>query len=252
MKKIKKLILGVVMTFFTMTSAMALDIIIPSAAGGTYHKFATIIANGLEEKGIDVNLVVAGNCVLGKQKWKDATTNSIFMNSEATNAVAECNVPITNENHAWTYFTAGWVIISHGDDLGDKMGVVGYMKQTVNDLNVKLIPYKNTRAIKAAFIAGEIDSGFVVQAIAYGLEKGNVLIDTMSEDKGNFKEWVNNDLTLNYYIMKTPDVDPAVIEMIKNISKFKLIAEKKKMLPVTHSNHADHVKYLLTNEEKWK
>ena len=74
----------------------------------------------------------------------------------------------------------------------------------------------------------------------------------MSEDKGNFKDWVNNDLTLNYYIMKTPDVDPAIIEMIKNISKFKLIAEKKKMVPVTHSNHVDHVKYLLTNEEKWK
>ena len=84
MKKIKKLILGVVMTFFTMTSAMALDIIIPSAAGGTYHKFATIMADGLKEKGVDVNLIVAGNCVLGKQKWKDATTNSIFMNSEAT------------------------------------------------------------------------------------------------------------------------------------------------------------------------
>ena len=250
--KIKKLILGIVITFFTMTSAMALDIIIPSAAGGTYHKFATIMADGLKEKGVDVKLIVAGNCVLGKQKWNDATKNSIFLNSEATNAVAECNVPITTDNHAFTYFTAGWVIISHSDGLGERMGVVGYMKQTVKDLNVKLIPYKNTRSIKAAFIAGEIDSGFVIQAIAYGLKEGNVLIDTMEKDKGNFKNWVNNDLTLNYYIMKTPDVDDEVIEIIRNISKFKLIAEKKKMVPVTHGNHADHVKYLLTNEEKWK
>ena len=76
--KIKKLILGIIMTFFTMTSAMALDIIVASAAGGTYHKFASIMADDLKEKGVDVNLIVAGNCVLGKQKWNDDTQTQYF------------------------------------------------------------------------------------------------------------------------------------------------------------------------------
>ena len=246
----KKLILGIILSLFTMTSAIAVDFIIPSPAGGTFHKFATIMAEDLKEKGYDANLVVVGNCILGKKKWEEST-NSIFMVTEASNSVPKCTVPVTTDNHALTYFTAGWVIISHGDTLGERLGVVGYMRQTVKDLDVKLVPYKNTRDIKAAFIAGDIDSGFVVQSIAYGMD-ANVLLDTMSEDKGNFKDWVNNDLTLNFYILKTADVDPAIIEIIANNPKLKTIAEKKSMIPVTHDTHEDHVKYLLTNQEQWQ
>ena len=246
----KKLILGIILSLFTMTSAMAVNFVISAPAGGTFHKFATIMAEDLKEKGYDANLIIAGNCILGKKKWEGAT-NSIFMGTEATNSVPECTVPITTDNHALTYFTAGWVIISHGDTLGERLGVVGYMRQTVKDLDVKLVPCGNTRDIKAAFIAGDIDSGFVVQSIAYGMD-ANVLLDTMSSNKGNFEDWVNNNLTLNFYILKTADVDPAIIEIIANNPKLKTIAEKKSMIPVTLDNHKDHVKYLLTNMEQWQ
>ena len=68
----------------------------------------------------------------------------------------------------------------------------------------------------------------------------------------NFKDWINNNLTLNFYILKTADVDPAIIEIIANNPKLKTIAEKKSMIPVTHDNHENHVKYLLTNQEQWQ
>ena len=63
----KKLILGIILSLFTMTSAMAVDFIISAPAGGTFHKFATIMAEDLKEKGYDANLVVVGNCILGKK-----------------------------------------------------------------------------------------------------------------------------------------------------------------------------------------
>ena len=145
--------LTIILTLAFLTKASALDLIVPASAGGTYHKFASIIADDLEAQGHDVNLIVTGNCVMGKKQWNDSES-AIMINSEASNAVSKCNVPITKENFAHNLFTAGWVIVAKTDSLGDKMGVVSYMKNTVMALDVKLVPYKNTTEIKAAFLAG--------------------------------------------------------------------------------------------------
>ena len=136
------LILGIILFLFLITSAMAVNFVISAPAGGTFHKFATIMAEDLKDKGYDANLVVVGNCILGKKKWEEST-NSIFMVTEASNSVPRCTVPVTTDNHALTYFTAGWVIVAHGDTLGERLGVVGYMRQTVKDLDVKFVPLLN-------------------------------------------------------------------------------------------------------------
>lgn len=245
-----KIITTLLVAFTFVTKAAALDLIVPASAGGTYHKFASIIADDLKEQGHEVNLIVSGNCVIGKKQWNDSKS-AIMINSEATNAVSKCNVPITEKNFAYNIFTAGWVIVSKTNGLGERMGVVSYMKNTVKDLDVKLVPYKNTTEIKAAFLAGEIDSGFLTTGRASEIENKVELVNTQSEDKGEFGTWKNNDLTLNYYLM-SKNVDAEIIEAIKNNKTLKAIATKKNMTPVTHKKLNKQVKYLKRNENKWK
>ena len=242
--------LTIILTLAFLTKASALDLIVPASAGGTYHKFASIIADDLEAQGHDVNLIVTGNCVMGKKQWNDSES-AIMINSEATNAVSKCNVPITRENFAHNLFTAGWVIVAKTDSLGDKMGVVSYMKNTVMALDVKLVPYKNTTEIKAAFLAGEIDSGFLTTGRAGEIENKVELVNTQSKDKGKFSTWKNNDLTLNYYLM-SKNVDASLISQIKNNKKLIGIAEKKNMMPVPYDDVNKQVQYLKRNENKWK
>ncbi len=244
----KKLLLTIIILFYT-TFAYGIDLIVPASSGGTYHKFASIIQKDLESKGIDVNLIVSGNCVIGKKQWNDSKS-AIMINSEATNAVKECTVDITEKNYVHNFFTAGWVIVSKTNSLGKRMGVVGYMKHTVADLNVKAVPYKNTTEVKAAFIAGEIDSGFLTTGRASSIENKVELINTMSDDKGNFSNWSNNDLTLNYYII-AKNVDDKVLDAVRGNAKMLAIAKKKGMLPVAYNNKQVQIEYLKRNENKW-
>jgi len=249
MKTIKNFVLAVLFAIISIAPVNALDLIAPSSIGGTTHKFSIIIQKDLQSKGFDVNLVVAGNCVLGKKIWKD-TEEAIFITTEASNSVPECTVEITEDNYALNLFTAGWVIVSHTDSLGERMGVVSYMKQTVKDLDVKLVPYKNTTEIKAAFLAGEIDSGFLTHGRASEIEEKIILINTMSSDKGNFSDWKNNDLTLNYYVLGK-NINSEIINAIKNNEKINEIANKKQMIPVELESKVEQVKYLNRNQEKW-
>jgi hypothetical protein len=246
----KKILITMMLTLVFVAKASALDLIVPASAGGTYHKFASIIADDLKAQGYEVNLIVSGNCVIGKKQWNDSKS-ALMINSEATNAVSKCNVPITKENFAYNVFTAGWVIVAKTNSLGDKMGVVSYMKNTVKDLNVKLVPYKNTTEIKAAFLAGEIDSGFLTTGRASEIQNKFALVNTQSDDKGQFEAWKNNDLTLNYYIM-SKNVSADVIEAIRNNKTLKAIASKKSMMPVTHDKLQNQINYLKRNENKWK
>jgi hypothetical protein len=246
----KKLIITLFMTLVFVTKSVALDLIVPASAGGTYHKFASIIADDLKTQGYEINLVVAGNCVIGKKQWQDSES-AIMINSEATNAVSKCHVTITEKNYAHNIFTAGWVIVSRNNSLGERMGVVSYMKNTVKDLDVKLVPYKNTTEIKAAFLAGEIDSAFLTTGRANEIENKVELINTQSEDKGDFASWKNNDLTLNYYLL-SKNVGGEIIAIIKNNKTLIAIASKKNMIPITHDQLNTQVGYLKRNEEKWK
>lgn len=245
----KTTLLTMAMIAMMSTTASALDLVVASAPGGTYHKFTTVLAKSLQEQGIDAEVKVAGNCILGKKLWQDSE-DAIMFQSEASQAVPECNVPVTTDSLVSNVFTAGWVIVSKDGTLGNKMGVVSYMKQTVDDLDVTLVPYKNTREIKAAFLAGEIDSGFVVQAIADGLD-AHVILDTMSDNKGAFADWGNNSLTLNYYLMQKGNVDANTLKAVRNVAKFVAIADKKKMQPVLLDNMDAQLDYLMTNEQKW-
>ena len=131
------------------------------------------------------------------------------------------------------------------------MGVVSYMKNTVKDLDVKLVPYKNTTEIKAAFLTGEIDSGFLTTGTASEIENKIELVNTQSTNKGNFDSWNNNDLTLNYYLM-SKNVEPKIIAAVKNNETLKAIASKKNMIPVTYDDLNKQVEYLTRNENKWK
>jgi hypothetical protein len=246
----KKIWITIILTLAFVAKASALDLIVPASAGGTYHKFASIIADDLEAQGYEVNLIVSGNCVIGKKQWNDSKS-ALMINSEATNAVPKCNVPITNKNFAHNVFTAGWVIVAKTDSLGDRMGVVSYMKNTVKDLDVKLVPYKNTTEVKAAFLAGEIDSGFLTTGRASEIQNKVELVNTQSDNKGQFQSWKNNDLTLNYYIM-SKNVSADVIEVIRNNKTLKAIASKKSMMPVTYDKLKNQINYLKRNENKWK
>ena len=244
----KKLLITMAIIFYS-TFAYGIDLIVPASSGGTYHKFATIIQKDLESKGFDVNIIVSGNCVLGKKLWQDRV-RAIMINSEATNAVKQCTVDITKQNYVHNFFTAGWVIVSKTNTLGEKMGVVSYMKHIVADLDVKTVPYKNTTEVKAAFLAGEIDSGFLTTGRASSIENKVELINTMSDDKGDFADWSNNDLTLNYYIL-AKNVDDEILDAIRSNSKMQSIAEKKSMMPVTYKSVRKQIKYLRRNQEKW-
>ena len=64
----KQLLLTITFLFYS-TFASGIDLIVPASSGGTYHKFATIIKKDLESKGIEVKLIVSGNCVIGKKQW---------------------------------------------------------------------------------------------------------------------------------------------------------------------------------------
>ena len=244
-----KTILAVLFAIILIAPANAVDLIAPSSIGGSTHKFAIILQKDLKNNGLDVRLVVAGNCVLGKKMWQDSES-AIFITTEASNSVPECTVKITKDNYALNLFTAGWVIISHTDSLGERMGVVSYMKQTVKDLDVKLVPYKNTTEIKAAFLAGEIDSGFLTHGRASEIEEKIILINTMSSDKGNFSDWKNNDLTLNYYVLGK-NINSEIINAIKNNEKINEIANKKQMIPVELESIDEQVEYLIRNQKKW-
>ena len=246
----KKITIALILTLGIFTKVLAVDLIVPASSGGTYHKFASIIAKDLKSQGHDVNLIVSGNCVIGKKQWNDSHS-AIMINSEATNSVGKCNVPITKKNFAHNIFTAGWVIVSKTKFLGKKMGVVSYMKNTVEDLDVKLVPYKNTTEIKAAFLAGEIDSGFLTTGRASEIENKFVLVNTQLKDKGEFSNWENNDLTLNYYLM-IKNVDQSIITLVKKNQTLLNIADKKNMLPVTFDSVNKQVEYLKGNENKWK
>ena len=246
----KKIWIAIIMAFALVTKVYALDLIVPASAGGTYHKFASIIADDLKAQGHQVNLIVSGNCVMGKKQWNDSES-AIMINSEATNAVPKCNVPISVDNFAHNIFTAGWVIVAKTDSLGDKLGVVSYMKNTVKDLDVKLVPYKNTTEIKAAFLAGEIDSGFLTTGRASEIKDKIELVNTQSMDKGQFESWKNNDLTLNYYLM-SKNVSKELINVIKNNKTLKAIASKKNMMPIIYEKTNQQVQYLKRNENKWK
>ena len=131
------------------------------------------------------------------------------------------------------------------------MGVVAYMKNTVEDLDVKLVPYKNTTEIKAAFLAGEIDSGFLTTGRASEIKNKFVLVNTQLKDKGKFANWENNDLTLNYYLM-IKNVDQSIITLVKKNQTLLNIADKKNMLPVTFGSVNKQIEYLKGNENKWK
>ena len=244
----KQLLLTIAFLFYS-TFALSIDLIVPASSGGTYHKFATIIKKDLESKGIEVKLIVSGNCVIGKKQWSDSKA-AIMINSEATNAVKECTVEITEQNYVHNFFTAGWVIVSKTNTLGEKIGVVSYMKDTVEELDVKPVPYKNTTEVKAAFLAGEIDSGFLTTGRASSIENKIELIDTMSDDKGKFVNWSNNDLTLNYYII-AKNIDEYVLEAVKDNYKMKDIAKKKAMMPINYHNKLIQIDYLKGNQDKW-
>ena len=246
----RKIVIALALVFGLSGKTMAIDIVVPASAGGTYHKFASIIADGLKAQGHEVNLIVSGNCVIGKKQWNDRDT-AIMINSEATNAVKKCHVPITVEHLAHTIFTTGWTVVSKSGTLGNKMGVVSYMKHTVKDLPVKLVPYKNTTEIKAAFLAGEIDSAFLTTARASEIKNKTVLVDTQSIDKGKFSGWNNNDLTLNYYLL-SKKVDRSIIDLIKSNEKLHAIASKKNMTPVSYNDVNKQIEYLTRNENKWR
>ena len=244
----KQLLLTIAFLFYS-TFALSIDLIVPASSGGTYHKFATIIKKDLESKGIEVKLIVSGNCVIGKKQWSDSKA-AIMINSEATNAVKECTVEITEQNYVHNFFTAGWVIVSKTNTMGKKMGVVSYMKHTVAELDVKPVPYKNTTEVKAAFLAGEIDSGFLTTGRASSIKDKIELINTMSDDKGEFVNWSNNDLTLNYYII-AKNIDNDVLEAVKENDKMKDIARKKAMRPINYNNKLIQIDYLKGNQDKW-
>ena len=247
MKKIWFYILVMIMLA---TKVSAIDLIVPASAGGTYHKFANIIADDLKDKGHEVKIVVSGNCVIGKKIWEQSET-AIMINSEATNSIEKCHVPIRKENFAVNLLTAGWVIVSKTNSLGEKMGVVGYMKDIFKDFDVKLVPYKNTTEVKAAFLVGEIDSAFLTTGRASEIEDKIELLNTQDKNKGKFKKWKNNDLTLNYYLTQK-NVDVKVIDIIKNNKTLIAIASKKNMIPVTYKSVNRQIKYLKRNEKKWK
>jgi hypothetical protein len=244
-----KTILAILFAIILIAPANAVDLIAPSSIGGTTHKFAIILQKDLKNNGLDVKLIVAGNCVLGKKMWQDSES-AIFITTEASNSVPECTVEITKDNYALNLFTAGWVIISHTDSLGERMGVVSYMRQTVKELDVKLVPYKNTTEIKAAFIAGEIDSGFLTTGRASEIEEKVILINTMSPNKGKFSQWKNNNLTLNYYVL-AKNVDAEFINTMKNNKKIIDIANKKQMIPIELESKVEQVEYLVRNQDKW-
>ena len=104
---------------------------------------------------------------------------------------------------------------------------------------------------KAAFISGEIDSGFLTHGRASEIEEKIVLINTMSSDKGAFSQWKNNNLTLNYYVLGK-NLDSKIIDAMKNNKKINDIATKKQMVPVELESTVEQVKYLLTNQEAWQ
>ena len=246
----KKIWLSVLMVMMLVTKVSAIELIVPASAGGTYHKFATMIADDLKQKGHEVKIVVSGNCVIGKKLWQQSKS-AVMINSEATNSLEKCNVPISKENFAVNLLTAGWVIVSKTDSLGEKMGVVSYMKNIFKDLDVKLVPYKNTTEVKAAFLVGEIDSAFLTTGRASEIENKVELLNTQEKDKGKFRKWKNNDLTLNYYLM-VKNVDDKIIDALKNNKTLEAIASKKNMMPVTYKSLNKQIKYLKRNEKKWK
>ena len=131
--------------------------------------------------------------------------------------------------------------MSKTDSLGEKMGVVSYMKNIFKDLDVKLVPYKNTTEVKAAFLVGEIDSAFLTTGRASEIENKVELLNTQEKDKGKFRKWKNNDLTLNYYLM-VKNVDDKIIDALKNNKTLGAIASKKNMMPVTYKSLNKHSK----------
>jgi len=105
-----KTILAILITIMIIAPANAVDLIASSSIGGSTHKFAIILQKELKNNGLDVKLIVAGNCVLGKKMWQDSES-AIFITTEASNSVPECTVEITKDNYALNLFTEGWVIV---------------------------------------------------------------------------------------------------------------------------------------------
>jgi hypothetical protein len=94
------------------------------------------------------------------------------------------------------------------------------------------------------------DSGFLTTGRASSIKDKIELINTMSDDKGEFVNWSNNDLTLNYYII-AKNIDDDVLEAVKENDKMKDIARKKSMRPINYNNKLIQIDYLKGNQDKW-
>lgn len=228
----KKIILFLFLSF---NSAHAVDLIVPTGAGGTMHKFSTIIVDEMSKQGYDINMVLAGNCVQAKQKF-DSSDVAMMMNAEATQIVDGCDIPITEKNYATNLFTTDWRLVSKHGNPGERLGVVSMMKDIFKDTPSKIIPYANTSELDAALLAGEVDSIFTVISKSF---------------KEGYQATQYLDIQLNYYLLKKGPVED-VIATIETNQMLGTIGDKKGIAPKRFNTLEQQIEYLNTNEATWR
>lgn len=215
--------------------AYAVDLIVPTKAGGTMHKFATIIVDELAKHNIKVEMLLSGNCVQAKRLWQ-SSDEAIMMNAEATQIVNGCDVDINEKNYGTNLFTTDWRLVSKDGSVGKKFGVVSMMKHIFEDQDTKIIPYANTSELDAALLAGEVDSIFTV--VSKSQKQGYTSVKLL-------------DIQLNYYLLQKGNV-AAIIELIESNDTMTNIGIKKGIKPIRHATKQKQVEYLNSNEETWR
>lgn len=216
-------------------TAHAVDLIVPTKAGGTMHKFSTIIVEEMAKQNIEINMVLSGNCVQAKKLF-ETSTDAILMNSEATQIVEGCDISITEQNYGANLFTTDWRLVSKDGATGNRIGVVSMMKDIFVDQEAKVIPYANTSELDAALISEEVDSIFTV--ISKSKKEGYVATKLI-------------DIQLNYYLLKKGNVND-IVKSIESNTTLVTIGEKKGIAPIKNNTVQQQVEYLNRNEAVWR
>lgn len=231
MKKLLTILFLTIITNF----AYAVDLIVPTKAGGTMHKFSTIIVDELAKQNIEVNMILSGNCVQAKKLWQN-NKEAILMNAEATQIVEGCDIAIDNKNYGTNLFTTDWRLVSKDGVIGKKLGVVSMMKHIFADQNAKIVPYANTSELDAALLAGEVDSIFTVVS---------------KSQKEGYTATKLIDIQLNYYLLQKGNV-ANIINLLETNKTLISIGDKKGIKPIRYNSVNDQVEYLNRNEETWR
>lgn len=269
----KKIVLTIAFLFATTMASNArnIDVYIPGSAGGTFMQTTKFITAALNEKGINTNISVKGNCVNGLQALKQSKNPTIMIYSDEVLNEKGCDrvskkdidnktvapvmkavaaVCTMDKSISYTSLSKGKWTVATDDSRKDMT------KKFFKKLGVKIKPvmYNNSGSVTKALIGGDTQLSFTNARKAKNVLKaggqcffvtGDRHLKTIPTASSVTKKNVDINPTLYFFWgfnldQQTNKEIGAAIADVVNSQEFQTFLDKKWMFPVSDQDKQNY------------